>query len=75
MYAYIRDDATIGQKLLVVLNMARGSGRGESVKFKVPSSVDGSKAKLLITNGPAEEGSALKEEITLEPFEGRIYLL
>ena len=71
----MRDDPTIGQKLLVVLNMARGSGRGETVSFTVPESVDGSKAKLIITNGPAAEGSSLDKELSLEPFEGRIYAL
>ena len=75
IYAYIRDDPTIGQKLLVVLNMDRGDGRGKAVNYSIPSSVDGSKSKLIITNGPAEEGSSFDKEIQLEPFEGRIYLL
>jgi len=71
----MRDDPTIGQKLLVVLNMARGSGRGEAVTFTVPKNVDASNAKLIITNGPAAEGSGLEKELSLEPFEGRIYVL
>jgi hypothetical protein len=71
----MRDDPTIGQKLFIVLNMARGSGRGESVTYNVPETVDGTKAKLIITNGPASEGSGLDKELSLEPFEGRIYAL
>lgn len=76
IYAYIREDSTIGQKLLIVLNLARGNDRrGEKATFKVPKEVDGKGAKLLITNGPAQEGSGLEAEISLEPYEGRIYLL
>jgi alpha-glucosidase len=75
VYAYIRDDPTIGQKLLVVLNMARGQGRGEDVTFKLPAGVDAAKAKLVITNGSAKEGSPLESPMKLSPFEGRIYLL
>ena len=67
---------TIDQKLLVVLNMARGSGRGAESTFAVPADVDGPKAKLLITNGPEKEGSAFASgELKLRPWEGRIYLL
>ena len=73
VYAWIRDDPTIGQKLLVVLNFARGEGkRGKEVKWTVPVEVEG---KLVITNGAAAEGAALEKEVTLSPWEGRIYLL
>ena len=58
-----------------MLNMARGGGRGEEVTFELPSEVDASKSKLVITNGPADEGSALESPLKLSPFEGRIYLL
>ena len=74
-YAYIRDDPTINQCLLVVLNMARGTGRGEASTFNVPSEIDASKAKLIVTNGPEKEGSAFGKEMKLEAWEGRIYLL
>lgn len=75
IYAYVREDPTIGEKLLVILNMSRGSGRGEEVNFTVPSEVDVSKAKLLISNGPEKEGAGLDQTVKLGPFEGRIYLL
>ena len=51
MYAFVRVDEMIGQKLLVVLNFARGDGRGRISTFK--PDMDTTKAKLLITNGPA----------------------
>ena len=41
----------------------------------MPTEVDASKSKLVITNGPADEGSALESPLKLSPFEGRIYLL
>jgi len=75
IYAYIRDDPTVAQRLLVVLNMARGSGRGEASTFAVPKDLDGSKAKLIISNGNESEGSGFGSEIKLEAWEGRIYLL
>jgi len=55
--------------------MARGEGRGEEATFELPAEVDASNSKLIITNGPAEEGSALQSPLKLSPFEGRIYLL
>jgi alpha-glucosidase len=75
IYAYIRDDPTVAQRLLVVLNMARGSGRGEASTFAVPKDLDGSKAKLIISNGAEGQGSSFGSEIKMEAWEGRIYLL
>ncbi|ORX36066.1 putative hydrolase [Kockovaella imperatae] len=75
-YAYVRDDKTKNEKLLVILNMARGTGRGEKSTFNIPKDIDVSKAKLLISNGSEAEGSSLASDVLdLEPFEGRIYLL
>ncbi|KAK4688709.1 hypothetical protein P7C73_g1403, partial [Tremellales sp. Uapishka_1] len=76
-YAYIRDDPTISQKLLVVLNFARGNGRGNASTFIVPETVDISRTQLLISNGQEKEGSKIpsSREIALTPWEGRIYLL
>nr|WVH01974.1 hydrolase [Naematelia aurantialba] len=74
-YAYIRDDPTISQRLLVILNFARGNGRGAASTFEVPTDVDVSKAKLIITNGDAKEGSGINGNIELTPWEGRVYLL
>jgi alpha-glucosidase len=73
VYAWIRDDPTINQKVLVVLNFARGEGkRGEEVEWTVPADVDTSNAKLIISNGDA---SPLTETVKLGPWEGRIYAL
>ncbi|ORY32235.1 glycoside hydrolase superfamily [Naematelia encephala] len=74
-YAYIRDDSTISQILLIVLNFARGDGRGATSTFVVPKEVDVSNAKLIISNGQAKQGSAIDGEIQLSPWEGRIYVL
>jgi alpha-glucosidase len=73
----VRDDPTINQKVLVVLNLSRGSdGRGKEVKWSVPVDVDVTSAKLVITNGPAQEGEAISNrELSLGKFEGRIYVL
>ena len=44
--------------------------------FEIPRDVDAGKAKLLISNGPEKDSSALQAgSIKLEPWEGRIYLL
>lgn len=72
VYAWIRNDPTIGQQVLVVLNFGRGQGRGKEVKWTVPEQVDIGNAKLIISNGKEE---ALAREITLSPWEGRIYAL
>ena len=72
VYAWIRNDPTIGQKVLVVLNFGRGQGRGKEVKWTVPEQVDIANAKLIISNGKEE---ALAREITLSPWEGRVYAL
>ncbi len=73
-YAWVRDDPTIKEKLLVVLNFARGDGRGAASTFN-PMGVDTKGAKLLVTNGPAKLGSGIVGDIKLEAWEGRIYLL
>lgn len=77
VYAWIRDDPTINQKVLIVLNFARGADkRGKEVTWSIPSEVDVSNAKLIITNGEAKEGEGLSgREIALGKWEGRIYLL
>jgi hypothetical protein len=41
----------------------------------VPKEVQRNGAKLIITNGPAQEGSGLDDKIELGKFEGRVYLL
>jgi glycosidase len=75
IYAWVRDDPTIQQKLLIVLNLARGKdGRGEEVTFSIPNSVDTSSAKLLITNGN-EKDTSIIGDLKLTPWEGRVYLL
>lgn len=75
VYAWIREDKTINQRLLVVLNMGRGDGRGKDVSWTVPKEVQRNGAKLIITNGSAKEGSGLDDKIELSKFEGRVYLL
>lgn len=81
-YSYIRDDKTIGQKLLVVLNFARtsvdkeGYYHGEKSTVQLPKDLDVSNAKLIVTNGEAKEGSGIEgSSIELGEWEGRIYLL
>lgn len=80
-YAYIRDDSQTSQRLLIILNLARsppdeGDFRhGERAIFSISKEVDVSKAKLIITNGSAAEGSKIKGDIELDPWEGRIYQL
>ena len=56
-----------------MLNFARGDGRGKKSTFK--AEMDTTKAKLLVTNGPAAEGSGIDGPIELSPWEGRVYLL
>ena len=73
-YAWVRNDPTIQQKLLVVLNLARGDGRGAPATFRT-SDLDTSGARLLITNGKEAINSKFDGVIELEPWEGRIYLL
>lgn len=78
VFAYIRDDETISQRVLVILNMARGKDeKGLEVEWQLPADVDVSKAKLLITNGPLEEGSGVEKDgkVKLSKWEGRVYLL
>ncbi len=77
VYAWVRDDPTIGQKMLVVLNLARGAdGRGKEVEWTVPNGVDVSGAKVVITNGEAKVGEGLEGgKVKLGKFEGRIYQL
>jgi hypothetical protein len=72
-YAFIREDETNGQRVFVLLNFARGEGRGKESTFK--PDFDFSGAKLLLSNGDATEGSGIDGEIELGPWEGRIYLL
>lgn len=81
-YAYIREDKTIGQKLLVLLNFARSAAdsegyyHGEKASVELPKDLDVSSAKLIVTNGEAKEGSGLEgSSIELGEWEGRIYLL
>lgn len=74
IYAWIRDDPTTDQKLLVVLNFARGGGRGKASTF-IPTDMNTKGAKLLITNGSAKLGSGIDGDIALQPWEGRIYVL
>lgn len=64
--AWIRDDPTIGQRLLVVLNLVRGNGRGKAVTFEI-GTLDVSNAKLIVTNGPAEDGSLIKATSVWNP--------
>ncbi|KAL7424802.1 hypothetical protein Q5752_000486 [Cryptotrichosporon argae] len=71
-YAWGRTDKLTGQALLVVLNFARGDGRGKNTVFHVPADIDVDAARLLITNGAAKEGSSAPRAIDLEPWEGRI---
>lgn len=74
VYAWIRNDATIGQRMLVVLNLAQGENkRGKQVKWTIPSEISG--GKLVISNGDAPDGTGLEKEITLGPWEGRVYVL
>ncbi|CAD6587105.1 MAG: hypothetical protein TREMPRED_004662 [Tremellales sp. Tagirdzhanova-0007] len=73
-YGWIRDDPTIDQRLLVILNFARGDGRGARSTF-TPTNIDTKRAKLIVTNGPAKIDSGIDGDIKLEPWEGRIYLL
>jgi alpha-glucosidase len=78
IYAYTRTDSTINQKLLVILNFARGSNRrGEAMTFEVPKDMDVSGAKLLIANNEGlQEGSGIEGgKLELGKYEGRIYLL
>lgn len=78
IYAYTRADSTINQKLLVILNFARGSDRrGEAMTFEVPKDLGVSGAKLLVTNnGELQEGSGIEGgKVELGKYEGRIYLL
>jgi alpha-glucosidase len=75
VYAWIRDDHTISQRLLVILNMGRGEGRGSDTTWTVPEKIHSNGAKLLITNGEAKEGSGLEGKVELGKFEGRVYLL
>ena len=81
-YSYIRHDKTIDQKLLVILNFSRsepdseGYYHGEKASFEIPSDIDISKAKLIITNGEEKEGSGLEgNKIELSEWEGRVYVL
>ena len=81
-YAYVREDKTIGQKLLVLLNFARSSAdsegyyHGEKASVELPKDLDISNAKLIVTNGEAKEGSGLEgSSIELGAWEGRIYVL
>ncbi|EAL17183.1 hypothetical protein CNBN0120 [Cryptococcus deneoformans B-3501A] len=75
-YAYIREHPPSGQKLLVVLNLSRGNdGRGAPSTFVLPSGLDTSGSKLLISNGEVQEGQRIEGNILLGPWEGRIYLL
>jgi len=81
-YSYIRHDKTIDQKILVVLNFSRsgpdteGYYHGEKTTVELPSDIDVSKAKLIITNGDQKEGSGLENgKIVLSEWEGRVYLL
>jgi alpha-glucosidase len=81
-YSYIRHDKTIDQKILVILNFSRsgpdaeGYYHGEKASFEVPSDIDVSNARLIITNGGEKEGSGLEgSKIELSEWEGRVYVL
>jgi hypothetical protein len=76
-YAWVRDDPTINQRLLIVLNLAKGKdGRGEEQTFAIPQSVDVAGARLVISNGSEKEGAGIDgTSLKLSPWEGRVYLL
>jgi len=66
----------------VVLNFSRsgpdseGYYHGEKTTIELPSDVNVSTAKLIVTNGDVKEGSGLDgNKIELSEWEGRIYLL
>ncbi|OCF39721.1 alpha-glucosidase [Kwoniella heveanensis CBS 569] len=75
-YAYIREDLEHGQKLLVVLNLARGGDqRGVTSTVVIPSEIDTTRSKLLISNVEESVDGRIYGEISLAPWEGRIYSL
>ncbi len=76
-YAYIRHHIDTDQRVLVILNFAKGDdGLGSEIRFD-PSEfgVDASQAQLLISNGEQKEGSRIDGPLRLSPWEGRVYLL
>ncbi|ORY35315.1 putative hydrolase [Naematelia encephala] len=76
-YSYIRYHSETNQRILVVLNFAKGTdGLGEDITFDpVTVGVDMTSAKLLISNGEEKEGSGVQGTMTLSSWEGRVYLL
>lgn len=76
VYAYMRVDESSGQKLLVVLNMARkADGKGEESTFKIPEGIDLSQATLLISNESDKKSGIDGDVVRLGPWGGRIYSL
>ncbi|RSH78836.1 uncharacterized protein EHS24_001757 [Apiotrichum porosum] len=76
-YTYIREDEDTGEKLLVVLNLARGPDRtGLPIKVDLASmGVDTSNAQLIIANDGAEVGSGISGPLDLDNWGARVYLL
>ncbi|WWD21819.1 hypothetical protein CI109_106307 [Kwoniella shandongensis] len=75
-YSYIREDRQIGEKLLIVLNLARGdNGRGARSVVVLPRDLNVSDSKLLISNIDGTESQRIVGDIELAPWEGRIYAL
>lgn len=67
VYAYVREYQ--GQTLLVICSFV-----SDTVNFTVPLSLVNPKATLLSTNYPQRKG-ALQEQLTLAPYEARVYLI
>ncbi|RSH95501.1 hypothetical protein EHS25_000593 [Saitozyma podzolica] len=76
-YAYIRQHPTTNQRILVVLNFAKGDdGMGREITFDPGAlGVDVSAARLVISNGDEKEGSGVSGVMRLGRWEGRVYLL
>lgn len=81
-YSYIRHDENTGEKLLVLLNLARGEGGpgglGHGTTITVDPKawgVDVSKARLLVSNDGAKVGSGIDGPIALDNWAGRVYVL
>ncbi|KAL1406610.1 hypothetical protein Q8F55_008316 [Vanrija albida] len=81
-YSYIREDEHTGEKLLVLLNFARGEGgpggQGHGTTITVDPKawgVDVSKARLLVSNDGAKVGSGIDGPVTLDNWAGRVYVL
>lgn len=76
-YIYLRHHLPTGQRILVILNFSKDqAGHGQRSVVDLSSlGLAFADATLLISNGPITDGTPLLEEIELEAWEGRVYLL